>query len=225
MRMKRIITVLCCLFAAVFIAAATVDFTAKDKLYPLLFDSVDYDCTADYEPRNTSLQKGDFVLYGTYRGEQMLWRVISEDGTVIQSNYIVDFAPFGKSSDKNDSDLMKNLGKNFDGITEKIYIPSESELSKLSAAELKKQPTLSAVLRCKTRFLFLRRNCWYWTSSGISTNFLSVAAVTQSGTFYKSPATDSLMGVCPAVKLESKDVLVTGGNGTAEQPYVIGGEQ
>ena len=224
MKMKRIITVLCCFFAAVFIAAATVDFTAKDRLYPLLFDSVDYDCTA-YEPKSTSLQKGDFVLYGTYRGEQMLWRVISEDGTVLQSNYIVGFAPFGKSSDKNSSDLIKNIGKDFDGITEKIYIPSKSELSKLSSAELKKQPTLSAVLRCKTRFFFLRKNCWYWTSSGISTNSLSVVAVTQSGTFYKSPATDSLMGVCPAVKLKSKNVLVTGGNGTAEQPYVIGGKQ
>ena len=222
--MKRIIAVLCCVFAAVFIAAATVDYTAKNKLYSVLFDNVSYEFAA-HDPAPVTLKKGDCVLYGTYRGEQMLWKVVSEDGTVLVSSYIIDFAPYGKSSDKNDSDLIRNLGDNFDGIAEKVYIPSKGELSKLSAAERKKQPTLSAVSACKTRFLFIRKNCWYWTSSGVSTNSLSVTAVTQSGTFYKSPATDSLMGVCPAVKLESKDVSAVYGNGTAEQPYVIGGER
>lgn len=47
--------------------------------------------------------------------------------------------------------------------------------------------------------MFLRKNCWYWTSSGISTNSLSVAAVTQSGTFYKTTATDGLTGICSLI--------------------------
>ncbi len=224
MKTKRIIAVICCVFAAVFIAAATVDFAVKDKLYPLLFDSVDYEYTA-HEPQSVALKKGDFVLYGTYCGEQMLWRVISEDGTVLQSCYIIDFAPYGKSSDANESTLTEKIRENLDGICEDVFIPSKEELSDLSAGERKKQPTLSAVLRCKTRFMFLRKNCWYWTSSAISTNSLSVAAVTQSGAFYKTPATDELTGVCPAIRLGERNINAVYGDGTKDTPYVIGGEQ
>lgn len=222
--MKRIIAAICCVFAIAFIAVATVDFTAKDRFYLLLFDDVHYEYTV-HEPAPATLKKGDYVLYGTYKTEQMLWRVISEDGTLLQSGYIIDFAPFGRSSDISESDLIKNIGDEFGEISEDIFIPSKNDLSKLSAAERKKQPTLSAVLRCKTRFMFLRKNCWYWTSSGISTNSLSVAAVTQSGTFYKTPATDGLTGICPAIRLDGRNVSVVCGNGTKETPYVIGGEQ
>lgn len=224
MKTKRIIAVICCVFAAVFIAAATVDFAAKDKFYPLLFDNIDYEYTA-HESQSVALKKGDYVLYGTYRGEQMLWRVISEDSTVLQSCYIIDFAPYGKSSDANESTLTEKIRENLDGICEDVFIPSKEELSGLSAGERKKQPTLSAVLRCKTRFMFLRKNCWYWTSSAISTNSLSVAAVTQSGAFYKTPATDELTGVCPAIRLGERSINAVYGDGTKDTPYVIGGEQ
>lgn len=220
--MKRIITAICCVFAAVFIAAATVDFAAKDKLYPLIFDDVNYEYTVG-QPQSVTLKKGDYVLYGTYRGEQVLWKVISQNGTLLQSEYIIDFAPYGTSS--NDCDLLGKITGNFDGIAESVHIPSRGDLSELSAKERQKQPTLSAVLGCKTRFLFVRKNCWYWTSSGISTNSLSVATVTQSGSFYKSPATDSLTGVCPTVKLDGSTAEIVYGNGTKEQPYVIGGER
>ncbi len=224
MKTKRIIAAICCVFAAVFIAAATVDFTAKDKLYPLLFDNVSYEYTV-HEPQSVALKKGDYVLYGDYRGEKMLWRVISKDGTLLQSCYIIDFAPYGKSSDANECTLTEKTSENLDGIGEDVFIPSKEDLSGLSAGERKKQPTLSAVLRCKTRFMFLRKNCWYWTSSAISTNSLSVAAVTQSGTFYKTPATDELTGVCPAIRLSERSISAVYGNGTKDMPYVMGGEQ
>ncbi len=224
MKTKRIIAVICCVFAAVFIAAATVDFAAKDKLYPLLFDNVGYEYTA-HEPQSVALKKGDYVLYGNYRGEQMLWRVISKDGTLLQSCYIIDFAPYGNSSDAKESSLTEKIEENLERVGEDVFIPTKEELSVLSADERKKQPTLSAVLRCKTRFMFLRKNCWYWTSSSVSTNSLSVAAVTQSGTFYKAPATDALMGVCPAIRLGERNVSTVYGNGTKEMPYVIGGER
>lgn len=220
--MKRIITAICCVFAAVFIAAATVDFAAKDKLYPLIFDNVNYEYTVE-QPQSVTLKNGDYVLYGTYRGEQVLWKVISQNGTLLQSEYIIDFAPYGVSS--NDCDLLGKINSSFNGIAESVHIPSKGDLSELSAKERQKQPTLSAVLGCKTRFLFVRKNCWYWTSSSISTNSLSVATVTQSGSFYKSPATDSLTGVCPTVKLDGNTAEIVYGNGTKKQPYVIGGER
>ena len=200
-----------------------VDLTSKDKLYSALFKTVNYGYPI-HGGHKTELKKGDYVLCGTYDGEQLLWRVVSENGEVLQSEYIVDFAPFGKSSDWEKSDLKKELEKSVDGVEGDVSVLSKNELSKLSVGERKKQPTASAAMNCKTRFLFLRKNCWYWTSSGVSTNSLSVAAVTQSGTFYKSPATDELMGVCPALRLRSNSVTVVVGNGSKETPYVIGGE-
>lgn len=223
MKIKRVLTALCCLFAALFLVTGIVDLTAKDKLYSALFKTVNYGYPI-HGGHKTELKKGDYVLCGTYDGEQLLWRVVSENGEVLQSEYIVDFAPFGKSSDWEKSDLKKELEKSVDGVVGEVFILSQKELSKLSVGERKKQPTASAAMNCKTRFLFLRKNCWYWTSSGVSTNSLSVAAVTQSGTFYKSPATDELMGVCPALRLESNSVTVVVGNGSKETPYVIGGE-
>ena len=223
MKIKRVLTALCCLFAALFLVTGIVDLAAKDKLYSALFKTVNYGYPI-HGGHRTELKKGDYVLCGTYDGEQLLWRAVSENGEVLQSEYIVDFAPFGKTSDWEKSDLKKELEKSVDGVEGEVFILSQKELSKLSAGERKKQPTASAAMNCKTRFLFLRKNCWYWTSSGVSTNSLSVAAVTQSGTFYKSPATDELMGVCPALRLGSNSVTVVVGNGSKETPYVIGGE-
>lgn len=223
MKIKRVLTALCCLFAALFLVTGIVDLTAKDKLYSALFKTVSYGYPI-HGGHQTQLKKGDYVLCGTYDGEQLLWRVVSENGEVLQSEYIVDFAPFGKTSDWEKSDLKKELEKNIDGVVGDVSVLSKNELSKLPAGERKKQPTASAAINCKTRFLLLRKNCWYWTSTGISTNSLSVAAVTQSGAFYKSSATDELMGVCPALRLKSNSVSVVVGDGSKETPYVIGGE-
>ena len=154
MKIKRVLTALCCLFAALFLVTGIVDLTAKDKLYSALFKTVNYGYPI-HGGHETELKKGDYVLCGTYDGEQLLWRVVSENGEVLQSEYIVDFAPFGKSSDWEKSDLKKELEKSVDGVVGEVFILSQKELSKLSVGERKKQPTASAAMNCKTRFLFL----------------------------------------------------------------------
>lgn len=73
-----------------------------------------------------------------------------------------------------------------------------------------------------SRYLTLRKYCWYWTSSPVSTNQSSVTAVTTTGGFYKTLAADELCGVCPAMYLRS-NVLVLYGSGTAENPYALAG--
>ena len=103
MKIKRVLTALCCLFAALFLVTGIVDLTAKDKLYSALFKTVSYGYPI-HGGHQTQLKKGDYVLCGTYDGEQLLWRVVSENGEVLQSEYIVDFAPFGKTSDWEKSD-------------------------------------------------------------------------------------------------------------------------
>ena len=126
MKIKRVLTALCCLFAALFLVTGIVDLTAKDKLYSALFKTVSYGYPI-HGGHQTQLKKGDYVLCGTYDGEQLLWRVVSENGEVLQSEYIVDFAPFGKTSDWEKSDLKKELEKNIDGVVGDVSVLSKKE--------------------------------------------------------------------------------------------------
>lgn len=212
--------IICRFFAVAFAVTAIFSLTAKDKLYGLIFDESVY-TFSEYSPRETVLKKNDYLVYGTYDGEGILWKCVSQDGVTLQSEYILDFCAYGSSSDWNSSDLKKKLQTNIAETESLPYIPTKKELAEIPQSERKKQPTASAASNCRTRFIFVRKNCWYWTGSKISTNSLSVCAVTQSGSFYKSPATDELMGVCPMLKLKSSEVVVCSGDGTREYPYFV----
>ncbi len=65
------------------------------------------------------------------------------------------------------------------------------------------------------------KSVWYWTSSPVSSNNVSVSAVTSSGAFYKSLAFDGAMGVCPALYIETVAFEAYCGDGSKENPYIM----
>lgn len=106
-----------------------------------------------------------------------------------------------------------------------ILLPSTNELSALKTAERRKKPTAFAAERDNSRFLQLRKHCWYWTRTPISTNTSSVTVVTSSGGYYKTLANDSLVGVCPCTYLTTIEVTTVAGDGSINNPFVLeGGE-
>lgn len=200
------------LFALTFIGSAKL----KDESAHLLFSSsVDIGGGAAREIR---LKKGDRIALGSYLGEPIIWRVVdtgdrawlnSRDGFLSTDNFsAAELALI--SADKN-------------GDT--VFLPSKDMLKNISAADRRKSPTEQCVKNDASRYFVLRRYCWYWTSSPVSTNQSSVAAVTTTGGFYKTLAADELCGVCPAIYLRA-DTLTLCGSGAAENPYALaGGEQ
>lgn len=187
------------------------------------------------------LKKGNCFVFGKFYGEDIIWKIIDDSKTPLAwSLNAVCFKAFDeKSSDWATSDLKlwlnnengflsdnnftesqkRIISTNTDG--EKMFLLSKQQLQKISESKRAKAPTVSAIKYDGSDKLVIRRNCWYWTSSPIETNSSSVAAVTQTGGFYKTLPTDALMGVCPAFYLESKTVTICGGDGSAEKPYVV----
>lgn len=107
---------------------------------------------------------------------------------------------------------------------DKVFLPTVKMLSDIPASERKKSPTVEAVKNDNSRYLQIRKSCWYWTQNSISTNTSSVSAITSSGSFYKSVSNDGLTGVCPATVLKSDGIVVRGGNGSIKTPYVFESE-
>lgn len=192
--------------------------------------------------KDVQLEKGEFFVMGSFYDESIVWKVIDYNNeTFAWSENAVCFRDFDdNSSDWQKSNLKKWLNdenengfladSNFSSAekalisseeNEGVFILSERQLKALPESERVKAPTASAVKNYGTNKLFIRKNCWYWTSSPISTNTSSVTTVTQSGGFYKTLATDTLVGVCPAFRLTENEVTVCGGDGTREKPYVL----
>lgn len=125
-------------------------------------------------------------------------------GFLCQSNF----------TDKEKSLIDKNAG---------IFLPSTDDLSKLKSAERRRMPTAYAAENDNSRFVQLRKYCWYWTRTPISTNTSSVTAVTSSGGYYKTLANDALTGVCPCMYLTSYRISICAGDGSRENPFVAEG--
>ena len=219
-----------------------------------------------------TLKKGDYVYFGKFNGERILWKVIDiDDGCpVLLSERAICFMPFNSgeevvagssswenstirswlNSDSNETytfectpeNRIKNdtvtvddgflCDENFtaaeiEAISENgdmISLPSKKMISSLPKADRQKSPTVYAVTNDPSPYLHLRKTCWYWTLTPISTNTSSVTAVTTAGAFYKSISNDGLMGVCPVTTLESAEISVCGGDGSVGTPYVFDSE-
>lgn len=106
-----------------------------------------------------------------------------------------------------------------------VFLPEKSILRKVfDTEELKKHCTASALLSDESGYVITpNKAVWYWTSTALGSNNVSVAAVTSAGTFYKSLAYDSAMGVCPALYLETNKVMTNGGTGSGNEPLIITG--
>lgn len=229
-RIKTVIISLTAVFALSFIAAFILVRLAPSELYQIIYPENPPVVQAK-EAFDVTLKKGDSVILGSYYDKPVVWKcVIFDNKPILMSNKVLDFIPFDeKSSDWENSSLRKALNsgnslyfgdyaKLIDG---EITILSKDQLKKLPASERQKQPTADAIERSKTRFLFVRKNVWYWTKSAIAGQDICVTAVTQAGGFYKSPAYDMTMGVCPSVTLNSNRVVAFGGNGTENRPYIL----
>lgn len=227
--MKKLIIGIAIAFSVIFICLGFTVKYANDKVYNFLHPREKI-TIEENNPRTVTLKKGSYFIYGTYNDEQVLWECVSD--TTAQCNDIIEFKQYdSKDSDWETSDLRQWLNSddgfygnaNLNGgkiINGEIYVLSKKEAK---AAGLKpKQPTLAAIRNSDSKYFFLNKCCWYWTSSSISTNSQSVAAVSHKKGVYKTLPTDNLTGVCPAFKLKTVTVNVLGGDGTKQKPYVIG---
>ena len=223
------------------------------------------------------LQDGDYVYFGTYLNEPVIWKVASierDKKVLLISEKILCFKAFDarskcdnssssdtklfgssqwesctlkkwlNSSEKTVACCTASSGKKSniyegefgflhnDNFSKKqremisdegIFLPSSEMLQKyLNENELKKKSTKSAVSHNNSQFIILpEKSVWYWTGSKINKSNVGVVAVTSSGSFYKSLAIDSSMGVCPALYLKTNNVYVSKGNGIFSQPYII----
>lgn len=228
-------------FAVLFCLVSVVLPRHKADLYSLLYpQNVNVEKSETVE--RIELKKGDFFVLGAFYGEDIVWEVIDDgENPLAWSLNAICFRAFDESSsdwatsdlkiwlndetengflcDKNFSETQRDLILKTDG--EKIFLLSKNQLQKFPEIKRAKAPTVSAIANDGSDKLVIRRNCWYWTSSPIETNSSSVTAVTQTGGFYKTLSSDTLVGVCPAFYLNENVVYTCGGDGTKEKPYVI----
>ncbi len=241
--MKKTIVAIVSVFTVTFCLVSVVLPRHKADLYSVLYPKNVSIETAVNETE-IKLKKEDCFVLGSMYGEPIVWRLIDEEDLLAWSENAVCFKAFdAESSDWSNSDLKEWLNDDSGFLTEdnfsseskrlianvngdKMFLLSKNELQKIPQSERAKAPTVSAIENDGSKKLVIRKNCWYWTASSISTNTSSVSAVTQTGGFYKSLASDELVGVCPAFYLKDLNVMAVGGNGTKEKPYVLcaGGE-
>lgn len=108
-----------------------------------------------------------------------------------------------------------------------VFLLSKEQVSSyFSTGERLKTPTKSALEQSESPYFgSASMAVWYWTSSPVSSNNVSVATVTSSGGYYKTLAFDGLTGVAPAVYLQSSNVICGDGDGLENHPYFVrGGE-
>lgn len=106
---------------------------------------------------------------------------------------------------------------------EGVFLLTTEEIKRyFTVEERKKTCTESSILHSNSPYLLTSsRNIWYWTSSPVSSNNVSVAAVTSSGGLYKTLACDPLTGVSPSVYLRDSSVFICGGEGSEIMPYIM----
>lgn len=226
--MRKIATGIFIVFIIVSVGMSFAVKFANDKVYGLLYPCEE-EIFDENNPGVITLKNGDFFTFGTYNGERLVWECVLENHA--QCEKIIEFREYDtENSDWISSDLREWLNSNDgffgraslnrDFIRGEIYVLSKNELKEIG--NITKQPSLSAIRNSNSEYLFIKKFCWYWTSSSINTNSQSVATVTQNGSFYKTLSTDKLTGVCPAFILKSTAVHILGGEGSKQKPYVIG---
>lgn len=153
--------------------------------------------------------------------EQVQWQGISpiQDNVHLSMNAYANEASF--LSDKNFTLKEKKSIKLYNG--DNIFLLTQQEIEQFIPLDKRaKKPTKEAFLQDESRFFPSISTAWYWTRNNIATNQSSIATVTAQGTFYKSLAIDSLVGVCPALYLNSVTVTAgISGEGTIERPYMF----
>ena len=244
-----------------------------------LKNNIPYTSMPDGEKKDTKLKKGDFIYFGKYLDEPILWEVLSVENnkTLIMTHHIITFKAFDVAGEDNqyhnvdsekygssvwDNSTLKewlnsdkkvvtythcpptkeSTFKNYNAYNNEsgflyndnfskaeknliadqgVFILTQNQLTKyLNVNGRKKTCTSSCIIQNNSPYVVLEnKSQWYWTSSSVSTNNVSVASVTSGGTFYKSLAYDSTMGVSPALYLDCTTLSVYG-MGTKNEPYI-----
>lgn len=261
-------------FLSLAILFAGFSLFAKPVVNTLLFkDTAPNISLQNEKPSLISLKKGDYLVFGEYLDEKILWEVLSVDNKgrpLLMSEHIICFKAFDASSsdfkfgssdwgtsalkawlnsseeevcynnEPNSLNIYKGYNsyekeagflndKNFSQeqraliSSEGVFILSKKEITDLlNTKNRKKTCTKSAVINDDSPYIITSgKNVWYWTSSSISSNKMSVATVTSAGSFYKSLAYDSTAGVAPALYLKSQNVEVLSGDSSRDNPYYL----
>ncbi len=272
-----------------FFALATAVLIALTAAAPYILKSVNGlvigETSADVSsctdsPAIKQLKKDDYVLFGTYLGEPILWQVLKTeaDGRVLLlTHYVIAFKAFdagGKNAEFHKADSEKYGSSVWGNCTLKewlnsdealvsyshclpedksvfggynayneekgflhddnfdislktmiaedgIFVPDKNMLDGISKRV--KSATKSALLANESPYIASgMRPVWYWTSSPVNSNNVSVTTVTSSGGYYKALAYDGLTGVAPALYLKDA-VVICKGDGTFDRPYLISG--
>ncbi len=268
--MKKIIVALCLSLFVIIVLFGAFSETIGALFAGIIYKSSESTYSDSDITEFVKLKKDDYMYFGRFNGESILWKVISvnEKGeSLLFSEKVICFMPFDSdtelkagSSDWSSSTIREWLNSEektsftfrctpdnkikddtltFDGgflcsenftdkeisaiknTADKVFLPTVKMLSDIPSAERRKSPTVKAVTNDNSRYFQLRKSCWYWTQNSINTNTSSVSAVTSSGSFYKSVSNDGLTGVCPATVLKTNGIIVCGGNGSSETPYVF----
>lgn len=168
------------LFALTFIENAKI----KSASAHLLFSSSV--SVGGNESREVTLKSGDRIAIGSYLGEPIIWRVIETgDKTLLMSEKVLCFRAFDPSEDGIGSSdylasplrawLNSESGflnpENFsefdlslispDKNGDLIFLPSKDMLKNISAADRRRSPTEQCVKNDSSRYLTLRKYCWY----------------------------------------------------------------
>lgn len=233
------------------------------------------------EKESITLKKGNYVYFGSYLGEPILWKVVdSGEKLLLVSEKIICFKSFdayGEDSEYHTTHDTEVLGssewedctlkewlnsdemqvsyshcppdsdsvfggcnayeneKGFlceDNFTSEqkalisqdgVFLPGREMLKKyFNSKTLKKSCSACAITSNDSPYIVSsNQKVWYWTSTPVNHNNSGVVAVTSSGTFYKTLASDSTMGVCPALYLATDIVVSRGGSGSLSDPYII----
>lgn len=257
-------------FAAVFIAFS---FFGKDLYMKYLFKDTSVDTSQRSEMIDIKLKKDDYVLFGSYNGEKILWQVadIKDGRPLLVSRYAICFKAYSVGDDRwkygtpdfddstlkiwlNSSDKEVKYGERvpdkdsvLDGYnaydkekgflaegnftaeernlisSDGVFIMSKKDIQNcLTKKQRSKTCTKGAAEQNDSPYIVSGgKALWYWTSSSISQNRMSLAVVTADGGFYKSLPYDSMGGVVPSMYLDKSDFSSLEGTGAQKDPYLI----
>ncbi len=116
-----------------FIVLLTVlPYLGKAVVNNFLLKEIVFDRSCETKVSTVKLKKGDFLLFGEYLGEPVLWEVVAEkDGkTLISSKYVLCFKAFdanGESKHSRSSDKAKYGSNEWQGSSLQVWLNSTSD--------------------------------------------------------------------------------------------------
>ena len=277
---KKIMIIVLVVCFAVLLAVLPILSKAAVNTFLIKETAIDVSKRPAYS-QTVKLEKGDYVIFGEYLNEPILWQVldVQDEQTLLMTKYIICLKAFDANGEdvRHDGEDREQYGSNewqgstlsqwlnsseqtvtytgcepdeksvvdgynaYDGesgfLSDKnfspeqrelisedgVFILSKTELSKhLKTSQRIKTCTASAVRDNEAPYLLTTsKKTWYWTSSPVDSNRVSVSTVTTSGGYYKVLAYDGVTGVAPALYFNSNQINTNGGDGSMNNPYYI----